>query len=272
MKQVLGISWVLLALLSSCHRSGQRQPPKAVALPEAADWSQKRQVGVDFVAAGRVPDWSMDIDFSKSIRLSEPTGITLVAAIPKPQHLGASSGVLLEAKASRVNAAGDRRSALSRPSRLRVAIEPTVYHDETAQRDYAYTVRVEAGNRRYVGWGAFIKGSERLNGSWVLESYQGQRFHTGQFLDQQLPTLDIDLKANKVRGSTGYNTLKGDLSAEGDHIRFVVDAAKRHTCPTSFEANFLTSLRNATLFRIGKDRLTLLASGQYVMTLRKADK
>ncbi|MBC8151690.1 MAG: META domain-containing protein, partial [Bacteroidetes bacterium] len=153
--------------------------------------------------------------------------------------------------------------------RLRVPIEPTVTRDNVLKRDYAYTVRVESGGRRYVGWGAFIKGSERLNGVWTLESFRGQRLHAGQFADKKTPTLDIDLKAKKLRGSTGYNILRGDVTAEGDHLQLLPDAAKRRTCPTSFEADFLTALRKASLFRIGKDRLTLLADGQYVMTWRK---
>src|SRR5205823_1021895 len=104
-----------------------------------------------------------------------------------------------------------------------------------------------------------------------LESFRGQRLHAGQFADNKPPTLDIDLNAKKLRGSTGYNPIKGDITAEGDHIQLVAEAAKRRTCPTSFEADLVAALRKASLFRIGKDRLTLLADGQYVMTWRKVN-
>ncbi len=257
-----------LLTIGACHRSTTSRRTK-VDLPETADWQAKRGEGIDFVANGNAPAWSLDIDFAKQIRFQEGTGVLLLAPMPKPQRIGSTTGVLLDARTGAATTASTNRRRPARGERLRVAIEPVVTQDAVTKRDYAYTVRVEAGSKRYVGWGSFIKGSDRLNGVWTLESFQGQRFHAGQFANNQTPTLEIDLNAKKLRGSTGYNALKGDITAEGDHLKVLPEAAKHRTCPTSFEADFLAALRKASLFRIGKDRLTLLSEGQYMMTWRK---
>lgn len=261
---------ILLFAVGGCHRANHGQRSKA-SLPEVVDWRTKRDAGVDFVGNGNAPAWSLDIDFDKQIRFQEASGALLTAPMPKAQRIGATTGVLLDAHTATPPANGNRRTRAFKPDRLRVTIEPTVTRDNVLKRDYAYTVRVESAGRRYVGWGAFIKGSERLNGHWTLESFRGQRLHPGQFADKQPPKLDIDLSAKKLRGSTGFNALKGDITAEGDHVQLLPEAAKRRTCPTSFEADFLTALRKSSLFRIGKDRLTLLVDGQYVMTWRKVN-
>lgn len=260
-----GILSVVLAT-GACHRPATSRAK--VELPEAADWQSKRGTGVDFVANGNAPAWSLDVDFAKQIRFQDGTGPLLVFPMPKPQRIGATTGVLLDARIAPATVT-NRRSRPDRGSRLRVIIEPTVTQDAVTKRDYAYTVRVETAGRRYVGWGAFIKGSDRLNGIWTLESFRGQRFHTGQFADNRPPTLTIDLNAKKLRGSTGYSPLKGSITAEGDHLSIEPEAAKRRNTPSPFETDFLTALRKSSLFRIGKDRLTLLADGQYVMTWRK---
>ena len=261
-----GILSVILAG-SACHRPATSRTKSE--LPETADWQTKRGTGVDFVANGNAPAWSLDVDFAKQIRFQDASGPLLLAPMPKPQRIGTTTGVLLDARVAPTTTPA-RRSRPDRGSRLRVVIEPTVTQDPATKRDYAYTVRVETAGRRYVGWGAFIKGSDRLNGVWTLESFRGQRFHTGQFTDNRPPTLTIDLAAGKLRGSTGYTPLKGSITAEGDHVSIVPEAAKRRNTPSPFEVDFLTALGKASLFRIGKDRLTLLADGQYVMTWRKA--
>lgn len=262
---------MLLLTASGCHRTHSGPRTKA-NLPEAADWRSKRDAGVDFVGNGNAPAWSLDVDFDKQIRFQEVNNTLVTAPMPKPQRIGATTGVLLDARpVTTPTRSASRRARAVKPGRLRVTIEPVVTRDDVLRRDYAYTVRVESDGRRYVGWGAFIKGSERLNGVWTLETFRGQRLHAGQFADKKPPKLDIDLKAERLRGSTGFNALKGNVTAEGDHLQLRPDAAKRRTCPTSFEGDFLAALRKASLFRIGKDRLTLLADGQYVMTWRRAN-
>lgn len=271
MKTVVYFTLSFVLLTGGCHRANSGQRTR-VALPEAADWRTKRDAGIDFVGNGNAPAWSLDIDFDKQIRFQDATGPLLTVPMPKPQRIGSTMGVLLDARLTGSPVPPTkRRLRTTRPERLRVTIEPIVTRDEVQKRDYAYTVRVESAGRRYVGWGAFIKGSDRLNGVWTLESFRGQRLHGGQFADNQPPQLTIDLTSNKLRGSTGFNPLKGDITAEGDHIQLRPDAAKRRACPTSFEADLLAALRKASLFRIGKDRLTLLADGQYVMTWRKVN-
>ena len=287
MKQVffLTVTGALLVALNGCQRASQpvsvvsnsgRTKSKPALLPESELWRNKRQTGIDFVAAGITPaEWSMDIDFSKQIIFKPLSGSTLIAEMPKPQAIGTTSGVLLAVgprsvrnEAGMLLASANRKSYSAKTGGLRVFIEPTIARNNLTGRTYAYTVRVESGGRRYVGYGAFIKGSDRLNGTWTLETLKGQRVRPGQFPSHELPQITINLADNLLEGTTGCNKLKGDVQADGDHVQFAVKSTTQKKCANPFEDMYLTALSQASLFRIGKDRLTLLADGQYVMTFR----
>lgn len=289
MKQafILGLLGTLIVSFSGCQRASQPTSgsstaatrPKIAALPESEMWRGKRQQGIDFVAVGITPaEWSMDIDFSKQIIFKPLSGSTLIASMPKPQPIGSNSGVLLAVGARSVRneagtlvASAGRRAYSSRAGStggLKVYIEPVVSRDNLTGRTYAYTVRVETGGRKYVGHGAFIKGSDRLNGTWILETLRGQRVRAGQFPSHELPQITINLASNDLEGTTGCNKIKGDVQADGDHVQFVIRTTTSKKCINPFEDDYLAALSQASLFRIGKDRLTLLANGQYVMTFR----
>jgi heat shock protein HslJ len=283
MKQVvlMGLLSVWLITLNGCQRasrttSSTANRSKASTLPESEVWRDKRKTGIDFVAEGISPaSWSMDIDFSKQIIFKPLGSSTLLATMPKPKPIGGGNGVLLNVPSGSVrNESGTLITSLGRkisPAKLggvKVYIEPVIFRNTTTGRTYAYTVRVETGGRKYIGHGAFIKGSDRLNGTWVLETLRGQRVRAAQFPNGQLPQLVINLANNALAGNTGCNKLKGDVQAEGDHIQFIIQDMASKKCSSPFEANYLAALGQASLFRIGKDRLTLLANGEYVMTFR----
>jgi heat shock protein HslJ len=262
----------LVATTAVPEAKAERGPTRPVLLPESAQWQTKRQQGIDFVAGGITPaDWTMDIDFSKQILFKPVSGSTLVAVMPKPQPMGKNSGVLLDTRTGSglVASSTRRRTYPSAASRLKVFIEPVMARDNLTGRAYAYTVRVENAGRRYVGYGSFIRGSERLDGIWTLETFKGQRLRPTQFPNNQLPELTITVGENKVEGTTGCNKLKGEIMADGDHVQFTVRNTTNRKCTNPFEELYVEALQTASLFRIGKNRLTLLANGQYVMTLVK---
>jgi heat shock protein HslJ len=289
---LIGVLGLSLATLSNCSKkaalpaaktatplaftaaTAPKTKPKPVAtlLPESAQWKTKRQQGIDFVAGGITPaEWQMDIDFSKQILFKPLSSSTLVAVMPKPQPTGKNSGVLLDTRTGTdlVASSARRRTYTPRSTRLKVIIEPTITRDNLTGRIYAYTVRVENAGRRYVGYGSFIRGSDRLDGLWTLETFKGQRLRPTQFPNNQLPDLTIALAENKVEGNTGCNKLKGEIVADGDHVQFTVKNTTNRKCSNPFEEMYLEALQQTSLFRIGKNRLTLLANGQYVMTLVK---
>lgn len=277
-------SFLIALNLTGCQRkavspTGSRSVESLkLKLAETSDWADKRRQGVDFIAVGSGPvattvgNWRLDIDFSKQMLFQTLNGPELLMAIPKPQPTSKGMGVILDARTAPVYASASRRSSravTAKANHLKVSIEPVSCRDPLTKRDYAYTVRVEANGKRYVGCGAFIKGSERLNGQWELESFKGQRFHAGQFADKALPYLEINLREGSITGSTGWNRIKGDITAEGDRLTIAPKITTNKVAPGKFETEFLDTLRQASLFRIGTNRLTLLVNGQYAMTLVK---
>ncbi|WP_171062724.1 META domain-containing protein [Larkinella sp. C7] len=264
---------------------GCRKPPSEGSKPaetvdiSAMDAGSKRRQGVDFTAQGATPTWTLDIDFAKTIRFQTQNGPLLTAAVPKSQRDPRGNGILFDAPLiasatgsnSRSGSRSGSRSAAAtrREGRLKVVISPVVCRDTRSGQTYAYGVTVETNGQRYSGCGTFLNGMSRLNSQWVLETYRGQRLHAEQFVNRQIPTLNINLKENRLQGFTGCNTLNGQVKADGDNVRFEALSTTRRACPYNFESGFLTALQSVTLYRISSNRLTLLADGKYVMSFRK---
>lgn len=254
------IYWIGLAALVGCRNNTPREGSKSKTSEtiEVSDAASKRRQGIDFTASGGQPSWVLDIDFAKTTRFRAVGTSTLTFNTPKPQRAGSNGGVLLEAKAD--------------GKRLRITIDPTVCRSAgsgAAAQEFAYSVRVEASGKIYNGCGSFLRGASRLNDTWTLETFRGQRLRSEQFASNRLPYLEINVKDRQLNGFTGCNPLKGTVQATGDQVRIDPAATARRGCGTRFEDDFLKALRSATLYRIGKNRLTLLANGQYVMTFRK---
>lgn len=260
---------------------GCRKPPSEGSKPaetvdiSAMDAGSKRRQGVDFTAQGATPTWTLDIDFAKTIRFQTQNGPLLTAAVPKSQRDPRGNGILFDApliaSATGSNSRSGSRSAAAtrREGRLKVVISPVVCRDTRSGQTYAYGVTIETNGQRYSGCGTFLNGMSRLNSQWVLETYRGQRLHAEQFVNRQIPTLNINLKENRLQGFTGCNTLNGQVKADGDNVRFEALSTTRRACPYNFESGFLTALQSVTLYRISSNRLTLLADGKYVMSFRK---
>ncbi|MFD1141629.1 META domain-containing protein [Larkinella insperata] len=274
------LTLILITIVADgCRKTpvGNTQP--AASTPTlATDLGSKRRQGVDFTAHGATPGWSLDIDFTKAIRFQTQNGPLLVAAVPKSQREPGGSGILFEAQLLPDPAESTRRTASRsaasrrRNDRLKIIISPVVCRDNRNGQTYAYGVTVETNGQRYSGCGTFLNGMTRLNSQWVLETYRGQRLHAEQFVNRQLPTLDINVKEKRLQGFTGCNTMQGQVRADGDNVRFEAVSTTRRACPYNFETGFLTALQSVTLYRVSNNRLTLLADGKYVMTFRKTIK
>ncbi len=247
----------LLILAVGCRRKSV--PARTVKSPQTAAtatsaWEEKRRQGIDFTALGGQPSWTLDVDFSKNISFKPAGGSAWATPLPEPKAYGRSGGVLLDAKTG--------------SGRLRITIQPAVCKDESG-REYAYAVVVEANKKRYTGCGAFLRAENRLNETWVLESFKGQRLRPELFAERRLPYLEINVRDSRLAGYAGCNQIRGKIQTEADQVQFDPVPATRKACASKFENDFLSALRSATLYRVGKNRLTLLSHGQYLMTFRK---
>ncbi|GAB3906694.1 hypothetical protein GCM10028803_39450 [Larkinella knui] len=269
----------IFVLADGCRKTpvGNTQSPEMGDIT-ASDFGTKRKLGIDFTAHSSSPAWTLDIDFTKAIRFQTPNGPLLTAAVPKSQRDPRGNGILFDAQLMAEPTGSSRRpsgragTASQRDGRLKVIISPVVCRDNRSGQAYAYGVTIETNGQRYSGCGTFLNGVGRLNSQWVLETYRGQRLHAEQFVNRQIPSLNINLKERKLQGFTGCNTLQGQVQAEGDNVRFETVATTRRACPYNFESGFLSALQSVTLYRISNNRLTLLADGKYVMTFRKTVK
>ncbi|WP_234734640.1 META domain-containing protein [Tellurirhabdus bombi] len=253
---LIGYLTLLLFIFEGCHRKStpDRDSNNGTDATVSADWNTKRRQGIDFTAFGNDTGWTLDVDFAKQTHFRAPGARTITMTTPKPQRSSKSRGVVLEAKDAK--------------GRLLIGIDPVVSRDKKSGEEFAYTVWVESGGKRYNGMGSFLNGPIRLNTNWVLETFRGQRMRPEQF-SGRLPNLTINTVESKVQGFAGCNEIRGNIKAEGDRIKLAPNTATRKYCASSFETAYLKTLQSVTLYRVAQNRLTLLADGQYVMTFRK---
>jgi heat shock protein HslJ/uncharacterized membrane protein len=266
----------IFILADGCRRSSiSNTKPADSDEITATDFGSKRRQGIDFTAQGTTPAWTLDIDFTKVIRFQTQNGPLLTAAVPKSQRDPRGNGILFDAPLiADQTGSGNRPSSRTvstnrRDGRLKIVISPVVCRNNQTGQTYAYGVTIEANGQRYSGCGTFLNGVARLNSQWVLETYRGQRLHAEQFVNRQMPLLDINLKEKRLQGFTGCNTMQGQVQADGDNVRFETISTTHRACPYNFESGFLSTLQSVSLYRISNNRLTLLADGKYVMTFRK---
>lgn len=219
---------------------------------------EKRERGVDFIATGNEPFWSLEIDLDKSISFKTLQDSTeRNTPVPAPKTTGATGAISYHAKTE----AGE----------LTVNILNTSCTDNMSGELFPHTVEVKINNTSFSGCGRYLT-DERLNANWVLQRLQGKEVEAAQFV-KGLPTLAFQLIQGKVHGNAGCNRLNGTIEVKGDHITFSRLATTRMACPAlSVEQSFLAILSDITLqYHTEASRLTISKNNEPVLVFRKVD-
>ena len=280
---VLGVAAALLIVfgfaLAVCTpaRQESRRPPaagktgslppaeaRAVAGPDTpARWDAQRRKGVDFVAMGTEPFWSLTMDHQGQMRFrTVAEGESLNAPIPPPSQAQDAPVV--------------RYRTVTEAGELVVTIAQQACTNEMSGEAFAYTVTVRAKTkpsqeaREFTGCGIYL-GDYRLHDIWGLESVNGQAVVTAQF-PQQKPYVELNLVRQQVLGFAGCNEFSGSLTPERASLRFGPLPSTRISCPAlKFEQQFLDILTGrAFTYRLENRRL-MLENRVDTLVFRKVD-
>ena len=139
---------------------------------------------------------------------------------------------------------------------------------------YQVSVSIQRGTDQestaFEGCGAYIP-DYRLHDLWVLDSLEGTPASALSF-EEERPMMEINTREATFMGFAGCNRMRGTLFAERDLLRFTDIVTTRMACPSGdAEAKFLTSLRSATTFRIGNNRLFLSNPNGERLVFKKID-
>ncbi len=238
-------------------REAEQQPDTA----EVADiWLQKEQRGVDFVAMGNEPSWSLEIDFEKSMiftSLNEPD--TVVTPVPE--------GLL------RDNITATSFTAETENGSLGITISERPCADVMSGEGFEYTVSVSAKTNElteaveYNGCGRYLNSSP-LNGAWQLVSVNNQKATT--LFEESVPFLEFRVGENKLVGSGGCNRLSGAVELRNGSVIFSPIIATKMACPAIAAEQQLLNIisENELEFNVKDDILTLKAGTEHLVFQR----
>ena len=258
----LSIVLTLLAAACTSARPESALPPAAGpvgSVPLASEkpspasanrWDALRRRGVDFLATGSEPFWSLELASQGQMRFrTVAAGDSLL--LPLPAFDQAQDAPVL------------RYRALAGAGELTVTIAQRACPNNMSGEVLPYTVTVrvrtsaQPNNREFAGCGRYL-GDSRLHDLWALESIDGQAVAAAQF-GQKKPYLELNLTTGQVLGFGGCNGLGGSLTPERAGVRFGTLRGTMLACPAlPFEHKFRGALSEQSFsYQIENRRLTL---------------
>lgn len=231
--------------------------------PSPDRFRKQFEQGIDFMASGNEPFWSLQIDFEKAMHFKTVSGFEIVTP--------AVEGV----KAMDANVI--RYHAKTEKGTLTVQIQKLECINEMSGEKLDYTVTVDTKNNTdkdyaiYKGCGRYLA-DYRLHDIWALDSINNQKMKTADFT-KGLPLLEFNLTEKKVHGNTGCNNINGPMEVMGNKIQFGRLATTRMACKNmNFESKYLQKLDNKTVpYQIKPGKLYLQVSPDSVFIYKKID-
>lgn len=243
------------------------EQPTAGETPAALDpgdlWEQNSRAGIDFLATGNEPFWSVKIDFDNNMVFSTPEEaellVTPVPAPVRPQDVAAVS-----------------YRAQTEKGTMHVTIFREKCSDSMADIEYPYRVRVslKTGDEKefteYEGCGRF-QGDYRMNDIWALVELDGETIDPAAF-PKGVPSLDLQLTAGKVYGNAGCNQYSGEVTARNNTLSFGSLISTKMACPAlNYEQRYTSALSGKALtYKLEEGKL-YLSNETHQLVFKKVD-
>lgn len=272
MKKIVNILIIIVFVLMACnqkiHPQGSRKNEEmateeiAVKKPQPLTDNQYRKLnakllsGVDFVATGNEPFWSLEIDFDKHINFTTVRGDSISTPAVKGIRLADAA-------------------ATSYTTRTGAGLLNIIIYDQACVNDMSgdtlpKMAQVYVDDTRYFGCGRYLA-DYRLHDIWVLKAINDTAVN-GKELLKGLPLLEINLNTNKVFGTAGCNDINGDTEVKGKYIYFSRIISTRMACNDGgFESRYLAALSSKDMRYTVSNGLLTIQAGNSVFTYRKVD-
>lgn len=229
----------------------------------ADHWLKKSQEGIDFIATGNEPFWSVEIDFEKSMTFSTMDAPDKMSTpVPEPIRPQDVDAISYRANTDKGN--------------LYVTLFKEKCADSMSGLESPYRVQVsfKAGDsdnyEEYTGCGRYL-GNYRLNDIWALTHMDGNALSPNDF-PKGVPTLELQLNAGKVFGNSGCNQMSGSITLRKDALAFGQLVSTKMACPAlQFETRYLKALSGNTLDYKLEGLILQLSNDQHQLTFKKVD-
>lgn len=214
--------------------------------------SREKNSGIDFIAEGNEPGWTLHVDFDEMLRFKALTGDSIEASVPEPKVTGKEEKYTIETEAGSIQ----------------VSITEEPCKDSMSGESFSHTVSVIINEEEYQGCGKYLtKNDMAYEGQWILVSLNDKSF--SQSNTQDIPMLEISGDENIISGSTGCNRLNGQVKVEGDHIRIENITTTRMACRDNYEKEFLQAIKNINSYRVEENQLMLMHDEEEILIFKK---
>ncbi len=238
------------------------QPVKEEDEINSSYYQDKFMAGIDFIARGNEPNWTLEIDLEKSINFATMDDIKL----NNPAVAG------IKAQDSDVTLYRSK----SEKGELIITVIKDNCEDNMSGDKFPYKVRVEAKGlddanyKTFEGCGMFLY-DNRLYDIYVMEEMTSINFKKEK-LQNGMPQFEFNLTEMKFSGHAGCNTIGGSINVVGNKVTFGALMGTLMACPNmKVEKAVIDALNQKTVtYTIDKKKLTLV-SGKTKMVLKKID-
>jgi uncharacterized membrane protein len=206
--------------------------------------------GIDIVAFGAEPSWSLDIHHSKAIQFSIPGLDAPIAFSPVPPVLSGDSIIY---------------NIVSAKDKMQIILSPGSCYDGVGNTEYDYKVTVNYKNKIYNGCGAVMNAEGSLTGTWLLNNIEGE---SNKWETQ--PYLIVDLETEKFYGNTGCNNFSGSARLRGTRVCFSdIKFESQKECNAFDETKVIDALIKCNGYTITEGKLAMLQDGKPLLLLKR---
>ena len=225
-------------------------------------YQEKFLSGIDFIARGNEPNWTLEIDFEKLMSFATMDDIKINTPAVEGIKAQDSDVTLYRAKTD--------------SGELVITVIRDNCEDNMSGEKFSYKVRVEAKKsadanyKTFEGCGKFLY-DMRLYDIYVMEEMTGFNLKKEKLM-KGMPTFEFNLTDMRFGGHAGCNSLSGSINVIGNKITFGSLMGTLMACPNmKIEKAVVEALNQKTVtYSIDKMKLTIV-SGKTKMVLKKVD-
>lgn len=221
-------------------------------LPAINTYRNKRRSGIDFMAMGNEPGWTLDVDFDSLMYFKSINGDSISFPVPDAEEDGKKQTFEAETE----------------DGSFKISITEEPCSDDMSGEDFTHIVSVVTDKQEFQGCGRYITHNEMAyEGQWTLTGINGDDFSaTG---NQETPMLNMQSKDHTVNGTTGCNRLSGKFEVAGDSISFNKLITTKRACEGKTEQHFLKALEKVNTYKVENEQLILMDDEEKVLVFEK---
>ncbi len=206
--------------------------------------------GIDIVAFGAEPSWSLDIHHKNAIQFTV---------------LGLESPIAFSSVVPILSGDSIIYNIISSNEKMQVVLSPGFCSDGIGENLYDYGVTVNFRGKSYAGCGAILNADGTLTGSWILDNIEGSKNNW-----EKQPYIVVDLEAETFYANTGCNNISGSARMRGAKICFSdINYNSQKECEGYDEKGFMDAVIKCNGYTIEQGKLSLTQDGKTIMTFTR---